>query len=90
MLKDGLDIKKAHDIPPYAVIHIYIHCEGLEQDFKFCGAGANRVTLKQMRDGKIGDIVTMFSNIIQSGKDVVLDDHTLITFYAFIPPVEYR
>ena len=43
-----------------------------------------------MREGKIGDIVTMFSHIIQSGKDVALDDHTLITFYAFIPPVEYR
>ena len=90
VLKDGLDIMNAHDIPPYAVIHIYIHCEGLEQDFKFCGAGANRVTLQQMRDGRIGDIVTMFSHIIQSGKDVVLDDHTLITFYAFIPPIEYR
>ena len=72
------------------LLFIYIHCEGLDQDFKFYGAGANRVTLQQMREGKLSDIVTMFSNIIQSGKDVVLDDHTRITFYAFIPPVEYR
>ena len=71
---------ESHDI-----IHLYIHCEGLEQDFKFCGAGANKVTLKQMREGKLSEIVSMFSHIIQSGKDVVLDDHTLITFYAFIP-----
>ena len=68
----------------------WIYCEGLEQDFKFCGAGANKVTLKQMREGKLSDIVTMFLHIIQSGKDVVLGDNTLITFYAFIPPAEYR
>ena len=85
VLNDGLDIMASHDIPPYAVIHLYIHCDGLEQDFKFCGAGANKVTLKQMREGKLSEIVSMFSHIIQSGRDVVLDDHTLITFYAFIP-----
>ena len=71
MLKDGLDTMESHDIPPYAVIHLYIHCEGLEQDFKFCGAGANKVTLKQMREGKLIEIVSMFSHIIQSGKGCV-------------------
>ena len=67
VLKDGLDIMEAHHIPSYAVIHIYVLCEGLEQDFKFCGAGANRVTLNQMRAGKLSDTVTRFSHITQSG-----------------------
>ena len=70
VLKDGLDIMEAHHIPSYAVIHIYVHCEGLEQDFKFCGAGANRVTLNQMREGKLSDTVTRFSHITQSGSVV--------------------
>ena len=39
-------------------IIIYIHCKGLKQDFKFCGGGANKVTLKQMREGKLSDIST--------------------------------
>ena len=74
------------------LLFIYIHCKGLEQDFKFngAGAGASKVTLKDMKESKIGDIGAMFSHIIQSGKDVVLDDHTLIMFYAFMPPVQYR
>ena len=90
VLKYGLDTMESRDIPLYAVIHLYIHCEGLEHDFKFCGSGANKVTLKQMREGKLSEIVSMFSHSIQSGRDVVLDDHTSITFYAFIPPVEDR
>ena len=44
-----------------------------------------------MREGKISDIATQFTHvIIQNGKDVVLEDHALITVYAFIPTVEYR
>ena len=50
---------------------IYIHCAGLGQDFKFCGSGANIVTLKQMREGKLSNVVTQFSHIIHNGKDVV-------------------
>ena len=30
-------------IQGYAVIRLYIHCEGLEQDFKFCGAGSTDI-----------------------------------------------
>ena len=90
ILREGLDYMHSKDIPPYAVIHIYMHCEGMESDFRFCGAGANKITLKQMREGRISDIVHMFGSIIQSGRDVFIDDHTVITFYAYIPPVEYR
>ena len=43
-----------------------------------------------MREGRQRVAITGFSKMIQSGKDVTLDDHTVITFYAFIPPVEYR
>ena len=62
----------------------------MDSDFKFNGVGPKRVTFKQMREGRLRDVVTGFSKMIQSGKDVTLDDHTVITFYAFIPPVEYR
>ena len=61
----------------------------MDSDFIFNGVGPKRVTFKQMREGRLRDVVTGFSKMIQSGQDVI-DDYTTITFYAFIPPVEYR
>ena len=56
----------------------------------FKGTGPNRFTLKQLREGEVQSIFSKFVSIIQSGKDVVIDDKTIFTFCAFIPPVEYR
>ena len=91
-LKDGLDNLHDRGIPPYAITHFYVKCEGMDTDFMFNGTGPNRLTLKQLRKGKekLQHIVTQFASIIQSGKDVSINDHTLFTFYAFIPPVEFR
>ena len=62
----------------------------METDFMFSGTGPNRLTSAQMRGNKLQQIIDQFSNIIQSGKTVSIDDHTILTLYAFIPPVEYR
>ena len=62
----------------------------MDSDFIFNGVGPKRVTFKQMRESRLRDGITGFSKMIQSGKDDSLDEHTVITFYAFIPPVEYR
>ena len=78
------------DIPPYAIIHIYLKCEGMDSDFMFNGVGPNRVTLANMKGAKLQQIIDQFGSIIQSGKNVAIDDHTVLTLYAFIPPVQYR
>ena len=90
LLTEGMEDLHKRDVPPYAIIHIYLKCEGMESDFMFAGTGPNRLTLAQMRGNKLQQIIDQFSNIIQSGKTVSIDDHTLLTLYAFIPPVEYR
>ena len=90
VLAEGMEDLHHRDIPPYAIIHIYLKCEGMETDFMFTGTGPNRLTLTQMRGGKLKHIIDQFSRIIQSGKTVSIDDHTVLTLYAFIPPVEYR
>ena len=91
VLREGLDYLNDRGIPPYAVIHLYLHCKGLEQDLKFCGAGGDKLTLKQLREeGRITDIVAMFERTIQSGREVELNAKTILTYYAFIPPVEYK
>ena len=89
-LLDGLADLHDRGIPPYAIIHMYVKCDGLETDFMFTGTGPARLTLKQLREGEVRQIVSQFASIIQSGKEVSIDDKTLFTFYAFIPPVEYR
>ena len=89
-LMDGLADLHDRGIPPYAIIHMYVKCDGLETDFMFNGTGPNRLTLKQLREGEVRQIVSQFASIIQSGKEVSIDEKTVFTFYAFIPPVEYR
>ena len=81
-LKDGLDIMHEKHVPPYAIIHIYIyiHCKEMDSDFIFNGVGPKRVTFKQIREGRLRDVITGFSKMIQNWKDVSLDDHTVITF----------
>ena len=51
----------------------------------FSGTRSNRLTLAQMRGNKLQQIIDQFISIIQSGKTV-----SILTLYAFIPPVWYR
>ena len=90
VLTEGMEDLHHRDIPPYAIIHIYLKCEGMETDFMFTGTGPNRLTLAQMRGNQLQHSIDQFSRIIQSGKTVSIDDHTVLTLYAFIPPVQYR
>ena len=73
------------------IIHFYLHCAGMESDFVFSGSGPNRRSLKQLLHGDHLDvIIDRFAQMIQSGRDVTLDNETKLTVYAFIPPMEYR
>ena len=90
LLTEAMTDLHNRDIPPYAIIHIYLKCEGMDSDFMFNGVGPNRVTLANMKGDKLQQIIDKFGSIIQSGKNVAIDDHTVLTLYAFIPPVHYR
>ena len=91
VLESGLNELHQKDVPDYAIIHFYMNCEGMEQSFMLTGAGPHRKTLKQLRNGDgLDEIIDKFAQMIQSGRNVTLDDHTKIVFYAFIPPMEYR
>ena len=79
------------NVPDYAIIHFYLHCSGMDEDFIFSGSGPNRRTLKQLLHGEHLDIIIdRFAQMIQSGRDVTLDNETRLRIYAFIPPAEYR
>ena len=69
----------------------------MDRDFIFCGASAERKCLKQLSHNGDLDIIIdsyiglhVYVYMIQSGRDVTLDNNTCITFYAFIPPTKFR
>ena len=64
LLTEGMEDLHNRDIPPYAIIHIYLKCEGMETDFMFTGTGPNTLTLTQLRGDKLQHIIDQFSRII--------------------------
>ena len=91
LLMEALHTLREKHTPDYAIIHFYLHCSGMDSDFVFSGSGPNRRSLKQLLHGDHLDvIIDRFAQMIQSGRDVTLDNETKLTVYAFIPPMEYR
>ena len=91
LLLEALQTFHERNTPDYAIIHFYLHCSGMDSDFMFSGSGSARRTLKQLLHGEDLDvIIDRFAQMIQSGRNVTLDNETRLTIYAFIPPMEYR
>ena len=91
LLMEALHTLHEKNTPDYAIIHFYLHCAGMESDFVFSGSGPNRRSLKPLLHGDHLDvIIDRFAQMIQSGRNVTLDNETKLTVYAFIPPMEYR
>ena len=87
----GLEEMYERGVPDYAIIHFYLNCEGMDQTFIFSGSGPRRKTLRQLRQGHdLDEIIDKFALMIQSGRNVTLDNNTRLVFYAFIPPTQYR
>ena len=77
--------------PLNSIIHFYLHCEGLDSDFVWNGIGRNLKTLRQLLDrNMITEITGKFMMMIQSGREVDLNDRTRLTIMAFNPPPELR
>ena len=77
--------------PLNCIIHFYLHCEGLDHDFVWNGIGRHLKTLRQMLDRNlITEITGKFMMMIQSGREVDLNDRTRLTIMAFNPPPELR
>ena len=91
LLMEALHALHEKNTPDYAIIHFYLHCSGMDSDFMFSGSGSARRTLKKLLHGEDLDIIIdRFAQMIQSGRNVTLDNETRLTIYAFIPPMEYR
>lgn len=67
-----------------AIVHFFIHCTGMDQDFIH---NYNQPRLKGLlRPNAVTEIADRFATIIQSGKDVYLDQRTVVTVMVFDPP----
>lgn len=71
-----------------SVVHVFMTCTGLDQDFKFNCSGEDRITLMQfVRDPSVIEcVVNTFCKIIQSGKPVILDGRCTIRVCVYEPP----
>ena len=69
---------------PTDIVHIYLNCNGIDQCFVFNPAGQYAVTLAQlMNPNGLHLVLETFANIIQSGKNVSLNDQTVLTICTF-------
>ena len=90
VLLEALQSLREKNTPDYTIIHFYLHCAGMDSDFLFSGSGPNRRSLKQLLHGDHLDvIIDRFAQMIQSGRDVTLNNETRLTIYAFTPTTEY-
>ena len=64
VLLNGLKQWRKGGIPDYAIIHSYMKCTGMDQDFIICDAGAKRKNVKQLLHGEaiIDKIAELYKN----------------------------
>ena len=68
------------------IIHIYLKCDGLDFDFAYNPAGAHARTVNDLMCGNgLDRVLERFASMIQSGKDIFLDNRTVLTMYTFSP-----
>jgi len=69
-----------------AIVHIYLSADGMD-DFTFNHAGEESVRFGYLKTlGAVDNMVDGFSRIIQSGKEVILNDKTTVQIMVYEPP----
>jgi len=72
---------------PSDVLHLYLSAEGMDFNFVFNPAGQHAVTIADiLKDDGLHVILEQFARMIQSGKNVFIDDNTRLFVYTFSPP----
>jgi hypothetical protein len=66
------------------MLHLYLHCTGMDSSFGFHPTGDKAVTLHDALSGDaILHMLRKFAKMIQSGKEVYLDNHSWLMVYTF-------
>ena len=73
-----------------SIVHLYMHLEGMDNDFRFNASGEDHKTLNDFLNNPdvIEKVVNKFSEIIQSGKPVILNTGSEIRVVLYEPPSE--
>ena len=72
---------------PSDVLHLYLSAEGMDFNFVFNPAGQHAVTIADiLKEDGLHVILEQFARMIQSGKNVFIDDNTRLFVYTFSPP----
>ena len=69
------------------VLHLYLSAAGMDFNFVFNPAGSHAVTIADiLKPNGLHIVLEQFARMIQSGKNVFIDDNTRLYVYAFTPP----
>ena len=69
---------------PTDILQLYLAAEGMDFNFVFNPAGKHAVTIAKVLQGDgLHTVLEQFANMIQSGKNVFIDDNTRLYVYTF-------
>ena len=72
---------------PSDILHLYLSAEGMDFNFVFNPACQHAVTIADiLKDDGLHVILEQFARMIQSGKNVFIDNNTRLFVYTFSPP----
>lgn len=92
LIKEACHRVASQGVPNRAVVHFYIFCEGMDQDFVWNAAGAKGLTVGELIHSKQAkeEVVDAFVRMIQSGKSPILNSRTDFQVLVVDPPEQYR
>ena len=71
---------------PTDIIHLYLECDGMDHTFVHNPAGPFAIRLQELLNPNgLHTILERFALMIQSGRNVSLDNHTRLTICAYSP-----
>ena len=90
IIREGLEQIQLSGVSNQALIQIYLHASGLDQDFIMNAVGKRRMTLGGMLSNHhIEELVNRWTLIIQSGRKVMLDNKSVLTIMTYEPPMTF-
>ena len=90
LIHEALDAILESGVQASAIVQIFLHASGLDQDFVLNSLGRYKMTIGGVLSGNtIQHMVEHFAMMIQSGREVILDAKSTLSIMTYEPPLEY-
>ena len=87
LLRVALNKCLSDGVLPTDIVHLYLSANGMDFNFCFNPSGVHAITLATiLMPNGLHVILEQFAQMIQSGKNVFIDENTRLYVYTFTPP----